>query len=305
MDTREWALIVFTILGQLAAGSMLALMIVRAYATTKAGVKEADRMTDGPLFMVFPIMGVALLSSLLHLNNLKNIVGAVPNLATSWMSREVVISVAFMVVVFVYTLLQWRKIGSPVLRDVIGWIAALVGVAQVYAMGLVYMIRTQPSWNTVATPISFMVTALLLGALAVAIALVVNYNAIQKKDASTAGKQAELLRSALQGIAVAVIVLLGVEFLVLPLYMAYLGTYAAESLKVLTVDYGMTLALRLIFVFLGAGVLAAYLYRNASTAGKEKTLAVLVYCAFLLVLAAEVMGRFLFYVSHYRFDTLI
>ena len=52
---------------------MLALMIVRAYATTKAGVKEADRMTDGPLFMVFPIMGVALLSSLLHLNNLKNI----------------------------------------------------------------------------------------------------------------------------------------------------------------------------------------------------------------------------------------
>ena len=174
MELREWALIVFTILGQLAAGAMLVLMIVRAYATNKAGVEEADRLTDGPLFMVFPIMGLALISSLLHLNNLKNILGAVPNLATSWMSREVIISVVFVVVVFIYTLLQWRKIGSTVLRDVIGWIAALIGVVQVYAMGLVYMIRTQPSWNTIATPISFMVTALLLGFLAVAIALVVN-----------------------------------------------------------------------------------------------------------------------------------
>ena len=305
MELREWALIVFTILAQLAAGSMLVLMVLRAYATAKAGVKEADRLTDGPLFMVFPIMGLALLSSLLHLNNLKNIIGAVPNLATSWMSREVIISVAFVVVVFIYTLLQWRKVGSAVLRDVIGWIAALVGVAQVYAMGLVYMIRTQPSWNTIATPISFMVTALLLGVLAVAIALVVNYNSLQKRDAAAVGIQAELLRSVLQGIAIAAIILLGIEFLVLPLYMAYLGTYAVEALQKLTTSYGLTLALRLILVFLGAGVLAAYLYHNASTAGKEKTLAVLVYSAFLLVLVAEVIGRFLFYVSHYRFDTII
>jgi anaerobic dimethyl sulfoxide reductase subunit C (anchor subunit) len=301
MEPREWALIVFTILGQLAAGAMLVVMILRAFATAKAGVKEADRFTDGPLYMVFPIMGLALLSSLLHLNNLKNIVGAVPNLATSWMSREVIISVTFIVVVGIFTVLQWRKIGSATLRDVIGWIAALIGVMQVYAMGLVYMIRTQPAWNTIATPISFMATALLLGVLAVAIALVINYRSTQGKDAVAAEKQAELLHGALQGIAIAAIILLGVEFLVLPLYVAYLGTYAAESLAKLTTQYGLTLALRLILVFLGAGVLAAYLYRNASAAGKEKTLAVVTYCAFLLVLAAEVMGRFLFYVSHVRY----
>lgn len=298
MELREWSLIVFTILGQLAAGALVVLMILRAYATAKAGVKEAERLTDGPLFMVFPIMGLALLASVLHLNNLKNIIGAVPNLATSWMSREVIISVIFVVMVGIYTLLQWRKIDSATLRDVVGWVAAMFGVAQVLAMGLVYMIRTQPSWNTVATPISFMVTALLLGALAVAIALVINHNAVQKMDAAVVEKQSELLRTALQAIAIAAIILLGVEFLVLPLYMAYLGTYAAESLAKLTTNHGVTLALRLIMVFLGAGVLAAYLYRNASTAGREKTLAFTVYIAFLLVLAAEVMGRYLFYISH-------
>jgi anaerobic dimethyl sulfoxide reductase subunit C (anchor subunit) len=277
---------------------MLVLMVLRAYAKTKAGTQEADRLTDGPLFMVFPIMGLALLSSVLHLNNLKNIIGAVPNLATSWMSREVVISVTFVVVVGIYTLLQWRKIGSATLREIVGWVAALIGVVQVLAMGLVYMIRTQPSWNTIATPISFMVTALLLGALAVAIALLINYNALQKKDAVVVEKQSGLMRMALQGIAIAAIILLGIEFLVVPLYMAYLGTYAAESLTNITTNHGVTLGLRLILVFLGAGVLAAHLYRNASTAGRERTLAVPVYLAILLVLVAEVIGRYLFYISH-------
>lgn len=300
MDIREWALLIFTILGQLAAGALLVLMIVRAYAVAKAGVQEADRMTDGPLFMVVPIMGLALLSSLLHLNNLGNVVKAVPNLGTSWLSREVVIAVTFVVIAGAYTLMQWRKIGPTILRDIIGWIATLVGLVQIYAMAMVYMIRTQPSWNTIATPITFFATTLLLGALAVALALVINYNSIQKKDAKAGEKQLGLLRGALQGIAITAIILLGIEFLILPFYMAHLGSAALQSLKMMTETYGLTLILRLLLVFLGAGVLAMYLFRNASETGKEKTLAVLASSAFVLVLVAEVMGRFLFYATHVR-----
>jgi anaerobic dimethyl sulfoxide reductase subunit C (anchor subunit) len=177
----------------------------------------------------------------------------------------------------------------------------VIGLVQTYAMAMVYMIRTQPAWNTPATPVTFFVTSLLLGVLAVAVALLVNYNVIQKKDAMVADKQLDLLRSALQGIAITAIILLGIEFLVLPVYMAYLatqGTAALESLGMMTGDYGTTLVIRLLFVFVGAGLLATYLYRNASTAGKEKTVAALVYSAFVLVLAGEVMGRFLFYATH-------
>jgi anaerobic dimethyl sulfoxide reductase subunit C (anchor subunit) len=278
-------------------------MVVHAYATTKAGLKEADRMTDGPLFMVVPIMGLALLASLLHLNNLGNVFKAVPNLGTSWLSREVVISVSFVVMAGIYTLLQWRKIGSNSLRTIIGWITVVIGLIQTYAMSMVYMIRTQPAWNTPATPITFFVTTLLLGVLAVAVALVINYNSIQKKDAQVAEKQLELLRSALQGIAISAIILLGIEFLVLPVYMAYLatqGTAALESLQMMTGAYGAALVVRLLFVFVGAGLLVAYLYRSTSSAGKEKAMAALVYSAFVLVLAGEVMGRFLFYATHVR-----
>lgn len=302
MDTREWALLIFTILGQVAAGSLFVLMVVRAYAVSKVGVEQTDRLTDGPLYIVVPIMGLALLASLFHLGNPLNIAKAVPNLGTSWLSREVVLAVTFVILAGVYTLLQWRKIGNNTLRTVIGWIAVLAGLAQVYGMGMVYMIRTQPSWNTLATPVSFFVTTLLLGVATIAAALIVNHTRINKGDQKHEQQQ-ELLRKSLQGLAISSIVLLGIEFLVTPLYMAYLsaqGTEAVQSLNLMVGEFGLTFALRLIFVFVGAGVLAAYIYRNASILGKEGTLSVLVYSALVLILAGEVMGRFIFYATHVR-----
>ncbi len=300
MNTREWALLTFTILGQLAAGMMLVLMIVRAYVTSKVGAAEADRMTDIPMFMVVPIMGLALLASLLHLNNLVNVVKAVPNLGSSWLSREVVIAVAFVVVAVVYAFLQWRKIGSNSLRNVIGWIGAIIGIVLTYAMPMVYMLRTVPVWNTPITVITFCVTALLLGTLGAAAALAVNYFIIQKQDLKASSKRLELLREVVQSTTIAAIILLGVEFLVLPLYMAYLGAAAMESLKLMMGTYGLVLVIRLLLVFGGAGVLATYLFRTASSAGKERLMATLVYSAFVMVLVGEVMGRFLFYATNLR-----
>jgi DMSO reductase anchor subunit len=297
MDTREWALLIFTILGQAAAGAFLALLIVRTYIKSKAGVEQADQLTTPPLYLVVPLMALALLSSLLHLGSPLNIVKAVPNLGSSWLSREVVISVVFTILAALYTFMYWRKVGSEQTRTVLGWITALVGVFQVYGMGMVYMIRTQPAWNTLATPVSFFTTALLLGALIVAAGLIVSYS----RSSKSPEKQTELFRRTLQGLALTSIILLGIEFLVTPLYMAFLssrGNAAVESLNLIIGSFGLTLALRLILVFIGAGLLAAYLYRNASIPGKESTFSTLVYSALVLVLVSEVMGRFIFYATH-------
>ncbi len=293
MNIREWALITFTILAQMASGAMLVLMVIRAYLAMKAKTEEVDNMLDGPLFIVVPIMGLGLLASLLHLNNLANVVKAVPNLGSSWLSREVVLGVAFVVLAAIYTFLQWRKIGGNALRTLIGWITAVVGVAQIYAMGMVYMIRTQPAWNTLATPINFFVTALLLGGLAVAVAMMIIHR--------QAEKQSPLFRQVLQGITMSAIILLGIEFLILPIYMAYLATQgpvALESLMLMVGPYFGTLALRLIVIFVGVGVLVAYLSRNLP--GREKAMATLTYSAFVLVLVGEVTGRILFYATHIR-----
>lgn len=297
MDTREWALLIFTILGQTAAGTFLVLLIVRTFIKGKAGVEQADKLTTYPLYIVVPVMALALLSSLFHLGSPLNIVKAVPNLTSSWLSREVVISVVFTVLAVLYTFMYWRKVGSEQAKTILGWITALVGIFQVYGMGMVYMIRTQPAWNTLATPVSFFTTALLLGVLTVAAGLIVSHSRSSKAPA----KQTELLRGVLQGLALASIILLGIEFLVLPLYMAYLsslGIAAVQTLNLMTGSFGSTLALRLILVFIGAGLLAAYLYRNASIPGKESTFSTLIYSALALVLVSEVMGRFIFYATH-------
>ncbi|MFA5874316.1 MAG: DmsC/YnfH family molybdoenzyme membrane anchor subunit [Anaerolineales bacterium] len=299
MNIREWALLIFSILGQLAAGTLLVLLIVKTYAVRKVGVEKATQLTDVPLYMVVPVMILALLASLLHLGKLSHIVNAVPNLASSWLSREVVFAVVFIIVAGIYTLLQWRKVGSEGLRTAFGWISALIGLVLVYCMGMAYMLPAQPAWNTLATPVTFFVTALLLGVLGAATALMANSARLQNKETA----QQDLLRSTLQWIAVAAIVLLGIEFLVLPIYMAYLstqGTAALHTLNLLAGSYGATLVLRLLLVFAGAGVVAAYLYRNASIPGKEKALATLAYSAFVLVLVSEVLGRFLFYATQYR-----
>lgn len=296
MDIREWALITFTILAQMAAGAMLVLMVIRAYLRSKATTQEVDALLDRPTFIVVPIMGLALLASLLHLNNLVNVVKAVPNLGSSWLSREVVLGVVFVVLAVLYTFVQWRKSGSDTLRTVLGWVTAAVGMFQVYAMAMVYMIRTQPAWNTMATPVTFFVSSLLLGGLAVAVAMLVLPGKVTEN-------QSVQVRQVIQGTALGGLILLGIEFLVLPVYMAYLATQgpaANQSLMLMVGPFMGALVIRLLLIFVGAGILGTFLYRNASMPGHEKTVATLTYSAFALVFVAEVMGRILFYATHIR-----
>ena len=299
MITNEWALLIFTILAQLATGMFLTLLIVRSYAIQKVGLEQAQQWTDVPLYLVLPIIALSLLAALFHLGKVVHVIGAVPNLGSSSMSREVVTAVVFAVLVALYTLLQWRKSASEGLRATLGWITAFVGLVLLYCMSVTYMLPTQPAWNTFATPVDFYTTAFLLGVLGAASALLANYARKQK----TGSRLQDLLRSTLQGIAIVAIILLGVEFLALPIYMAYLSTQgpaALLTLHSLINMYGVALFLRLILVFVGAGLLAGYLYHNASLTSKESLSANVAYSAFVLVLLSEILGRFLFYATNYR-----
>jgi anaerobic dimethyl sulfoxide reductase subunit C (anchor subunit) len=303
MNTQEWALIAFTILTEMSVGAFLVLAVVHYYVAKKAGVEEADRMSDRVLVAIIVTLGLGLLASLFHLGNPLNAPKAVTNLATSWLSREILAGVIFAVLGLIFVILQWFKVGSAALRNVIAWIAALVGIVMIYIQARIYMIPAQPSWNTFATPITFYVTTLMLGVLAVGAALVVNCAIIQKKNPDCADKQHDLLRNVIRWLAIASIILLGIELIILPIYLAYLSTGSAASLASLGLmagKFNLTLILRLVLGFLGAGVLAVFLYQNASSSGKKNVLGYLAIGAFVLVLIAEVLGRFVFYATHLR-----
>jgi anaerobic dimethyl sulfoxide reductase subunit C (anchor subunit) len=303
MQVNEWALVAFTILSQMSVGTFVVLGIVNTFARRKYGVKAADSLSDRALLAIGPVIILAFIASLFHLGNPFTAYRAVANLGTSWLSREILSGILFAIVGGLFALMQWRKIGSETLRTIIAWIAALIGLFFVYAMANVYMLETVPTWNTVFTPISFFTTTFLLGTLAVAAAYVASYAYIARKQPEDAENQSEHLRWALRGLALTSIVLLGVVFVVIPSNLAY--QYTGPLAGILTIrdsvaEYGAVFFIRLVLVFIGAGLLAVALLRNTLSAGRESALSTLAYSAFALVLISEILGRFLFYSQFMR-----
>jgi len=300
MNVSDWALIVFTTLAQMAVGSFLVLGFVHFFAARRYGTEEADRLSDRALLVIGPVMVLGLLASLLHLGDPINAFRAVVNVSDSWLSREILFGVIFAVLGGLFALLQWRKIGTVTLRNLVALLTALVGLALVFSMSHVYMLSTQPAWNTVATPILFYATTLLLGSLAIGAAFVANYAYLKGRTEEGLEASLQILRGALRGIATVAVVVLGVQLVVIPLYVASLSAGAAaavESARMMIEEYGLVFGLRLALAFLGAGVFSLFLYRSASGRGGERILGNLVYGAFAFVLVAEVLGRFLFYAT--------
>lgn len=303
MEAREWALILYTILTQLSVGAFIIIGVVHFFAERKAGIVEADRMSDRALLAIGPLLVLAMIASLFHLGTPANAYRAISNVGSSWLSREILFTVLFLVVGGVFALMQWRKVSTPQVRNAIAVLAAVIGVVLVYSMSRVYMIRTVPVWDNLATPISFFTTTFLLGALAVGLAYVVNYSYMQRRgeaECGDTGVQCELLRTAMRGLAIAAILLVGIHLVIVPAHLAYLsgGPQAAqESAGIISEDYGVLLILRLVLVFLGAAVLGSFIYQNASSPGRERFIGNLALVAFALVLVGEVVGRFIFYAS--------
>jgi len=301
MNVREFALITFSILAQLSVGSFLVLGVVHFFALRKAGEAEADRLSDRALIAIWLTLLLGLAASLFHLGNPLNAWRAVGNLGTSWLSREIASGVVFAALGGLFAVMQWRKLGSFQLRNLVAVAAGVVGLFLVYAMSMVYMLPAEPGWNVVTTPLSFFATTFLLGVLAMGAAFVANYAYVQRKTPGCADAQCVLLRDSLKWIAVASIVLVGAQFIILPLNLALLaGGAGAAALPLLVGQFSLVFGLRLLLVFLGAGVLGIFLFQAALNPGMENRLANLAYAAFALVLVGELLGRFLFYATQVR-----
>jgi anaerobic dimethyl sulfoxide reductase subunit C (anchor subunit) len=301
MNVREWALVLFTVLGQMSVGSLLVWNIVYLFATRKAGQEEADRLSNRALFVILVVLVLGLLASLFHLGNPTNAYRAASNLSTSWLSREILFAVLFFVLSLAFAVLQWFKIGSAVMRSVLSWLAVIAGLLLVVSMAWVYMMPTQPSWNTFATPITFFATTLLLGLLAMGAAFSVNYAYLMKTAPDCEEVQCDLLRTITRWITVAAVIVVGIEFVVIPIYLAYLATGSPEAVATagnMMGEFGLMFVLRLVLAFVGMVLVGLFLYQTSVSPGKEKMMSVLMYGAFILVFVAELMGRYMFYATH-------
>jgi anaerobic dimethyl sulfoxide reductase subunit C len=303
MEVREWALPVYTILMQLAAGSLLSLWLIRWAAGRRHGYAPVDRVMRIPLLAILVTIVVAIIGSHFHLSRPYLSLFAVLNLRTSWLSREILFTIIFFWSVSSLVYLHWFSSGYPRLKMALGWAGILSGVASVYCMAMIYLLPTQTMWNTPLTVVSFLMTLVLLGVTAVSVMIVMDFKVSEIADAAGVELRGQIIRRsfiwlALAGGVTAVITLLLNLSLIATLRQGDLS--ALTSLELLLGLYRPLLILRYLTLFAGVGwfAITAFLFYRRSL--REMAITTPVYLSCLLVLIAEILGRFLFYATHVR-----
>jgi len=156
---EELPLILFTLLGQMSAGGFWSMLWMFPLLWVLVEF-DATLLRLLPSLVVGACLGGATLASFAHLGTKKNAWRTLAHLSHSWLSREILFTGLFG--------LGWLVTTGQILfhhRATIEWtgITAALGFGLVYSMGQVYRLKAAPGWNTWRTNLGFLVSALLLG----------------------------------------------------------------------------------------------------------------------------------------------
>jgi anaerobic dimethyl sulfoxide reductase subunit C (anchor subunit) len=224
----------------------------------------------------------AVLISLLHLGSPIKAVFAMNNLGTSWLSREVLLMCLFGSGITVATVMRWRGWGSETSRNIVSRISAVLGLALVYAMARLYMLPTTPIWNTAATPIFFFASCLILGGIVVLVRLQ------NTRSVSPSQGTARVI------IVWALVICMGVEIVLTPFLAGILYDHPMVVHGDGLATLNMLLGLRVLSVAVALGFLISFLVRSDQRPNRWMP------AIFVLVLFAEILGRYTFYAYYYR-----
>jgi anaerobic dimethyl sulfoxide reductase subunit C (anchor subunit) len=280
---REWPLVLFTLLSQFAVGTYLFVVLPLFF---NRSAKPASGGRDPRLALVLIVLGLlaaAALASLFHLGNPKNAANALNNLKQSWLSREIVFELTTLFLLALLALFRALNTRSEVVVRGTALAAGASGLFFLVSMARLYMLPTMPAWNTLFTPGSFLLTALLLGATAAAIA---GASGILKPFPSYDQTMLSLT-------LIVAAVGLAVTLLAAP-HFGLWGHRPAAGLKLPAEPCQALFIGRMIFLLAGA-ILLAYSFKKVAgslTTPSSRFSALAAFCCFL---AAELSGRFLFY----------
>ena len=255
----HWSLILMTVLTQLSVGAFVTIWLLQLLgASTHLGIAALTSLTVGSL---------ALGAATLHLGRPAFAYRALKMWRRSWLSREVLLFSAFSGVAAAYAGSLWFGIEGG---SIVGGITALLGLAGVTASACIYRVPSRPAWNTPFTLVQFNLTAGLLGPLFAAAVGIGDRRLLILAAAIMAGAQ---------------VVLLALRFF---------RCIASDSLELRGTARLLSTVLARKFVLRGVllGVAIVLPLAAAADAGP------LVFVpALLAALAAEILGRYLFFVS--------
>ena len=163
MVSREWPLVVFTLLAQVGVGIFL--MFVLPLALSRQGFAGGD---TGPvllraLLIVFILLTAAAAFSFFHLGNPRNAYRTLSNLKDSWLSREIFSELIFVGTLALLIGLEWGDRGDRSIRSWLYILGGSAGAVLVLSMANIYRLEAVPAWDRASTPVSFVLTALAAG----------------------------------------------------------------------------------------------------------------------------------------------
>jgi anaerobic dimethyl sulfoxide reductase subunit C len=295
---------VYTILFQLAAGSLFILWVIRTLYRGKYSEKALDKIVHRPVLVIFFTFLVAMLGAHFHLSNPLQSFLAIHNFLHSWLSREIVFTIlSFLTCAALIDQLNTSAGKSHHRITILGWMVIVFGVASIFCMSNIYRLPTQPSWNQLGTVLLFLLSAVITGVLASIAFLVMD--AIFIKDLEPDQdevRNAIILKCLgwLPHLAVfAVIAITTINVLQILFHNASSGV-AESSVELLFGLYLPLFFFRFTFLLAGLGTFIFISFRLLKKQNIISDLVIPVYAACFFVVLSEILGRFLFYATHVR-----
>jgi len=303
MNVREWALPVYTIMIQIATGILIMLWIIRSLNSSKFARDDMDQMVGNPITIVLLTIIIAIIGAHFHLSKPHLSILAVSNFRSSWLSREIVFTILFSIAVGSLWTLRRIKSKHQSLETFIGWFSIVTGSACIYCMARIYLLPTQVAWNSPLTIAYYVVTTLLLGAMAMAALLIMDLKLAEVRKLDIPKTRGTIIQKSLIWLAIIAVAMAIMEIILNFYQISYLrsGDETAKlSLSLLIGLYRPLLVMR--FGMMSVGVGWCFFSATQLIRKKKNILDLMtpVYCSCLLVMIAEILGRFIFYATHVR-----
>lgn len=290
MDIAEWPLVAFTVVLQMAAG----LLIVSELACL-AGGAVAKRLLFRREILGFLLGVVGMLISLGHLGNPLHSPFTILNVGTSWLSREILCTSFFVGTLAALSFTRYRP-AYAAYSPIVAAVSCLAGLATLFVMAKVYMIVTVSSWNTPATMLNFLGTALLLGSLASGLLACLRWGTVGASSTDEQGSRGRMIGLILFGTVLG----LGLKFVEIPLDLLAGAQANARGISGISALLAAGLPLFVVRLMLPVAgtALFAWAMAGAFRKGTAGLSTVGTISALVFALAGEVIGRFFFYGMH-------
>ena len=287
----EWILVFFTLLSQIGVGIYLFSEGWGFLRIRRGDSSEITVFHSRSRLSVLVLLGLAGSASFLHLGQPSHFLNALNNLKTSWLSREILFLLLFLGTVVILNLISRLKARVTALERILSLLGGILGLALVFVMARLYMLPAVALWNSIGTPRQFFLTTFLLGSLGAALILL---RVFTGRSPSLSEEPQE--KKAPTRLLIQIALVLTVYLLLMTIFY-WANTYKSLTVGGLPLQHSMLpiIIIRTALTALG-GVFLILCLKNSGEDGKTPSHnSGFLITGFLILLAAEVLGRFLFF----------